>query len=86
MGRPDYAINDGGGDFPHMAVAKELFLKFWQVPADDIRRTREGIYDPRIIGPPGMRVQIIRVRRARKAATPILPTRCWDRHSGPSSP
>jgi alkaline phosphatase D len=55
----DYGINDGGGDFPYKAVAKELFLKFWKVPADDIRRTREGIYDSRIIGPPGMRVQII---------------------------
>ena len=40
-------------------MAKELFLKFWKVPADDIRRTRDGIYDSRIIGPPGMRVQII---------------------------
>jgi alkaline phosphatase D len=55
----DYGVNDGGGDFPHKAVAKELFLKFWKVPADDIRRTREGIYDSRIIGPAGMRVQII---------------------------
>ncbi len=55
----DYGINDGGGDFPHKAVAKDLFLEFWKVPADDARRTREGIYDSRIIGPPGMRVQII---------------------------
>jgi alkaline phosphatase D len=55
----DYGINDGGGDFPHKAVSKELFLKFWKVPATDIRRTREGIYDSRIIGPPGMRVQVI---------------------------
>ena len=55
----DYGINDGGGDFPHKAVAKELFLKFWKVPATDIRRTRDGIYDSSIIGPPGMRVQII---------------------------
>jgi alkaline phosphatase D len=55
----DYGINDGGGDFPHKAVAKELFLKFWKVPASDIRRMRDGIYDSRITGPPGMRVQII---------------------------
>ena len=55
----DYGINDGGGDFPHKAVAKELFLKFWKVPADDVRRTRDGIYDSRIIGPADMRVQII---------------------------
>ena len=41
----DYGINDGGGDFPHKAVSKELFLKFWKVPATDIRPTRDGIYD-----------------------------------------
>jgi len=55
----DYGINDGGGDFPHKAVSKDLFLDFWKVPAGDVRRTREGIYHSHIIGPPGMRVQII---------------------------
>jgi alkaline phosphatase D len=55
----DYGINDGGGDFAHKAVSKDLFLDFWKVPASDVRRTREGIYDSHIIGPPGMRVQII---------------------------
>jgi alkaline phosphatase D len=55
----DYGVNDGGGDFPHKVVSKELFLKFWNVPATDVRHTREGIYDSRIIGPPGMRVQVI---------------------------
>lgn len=55
----DYGINDGGGDFPHKAVAKDLFLDFWKAPATDVRRTREGIYDSRIVGPPGMRVQVI---------------------------
>ena len=55
----DYGINDGGGNFPYKAIAKELFLNFWKVPAGDVRRTREGIYDSRIIGPPGMRVQVI---------------------------
>jgi alkaline phosphatase D len=55
----DYGRNDGGGDFPYKAAAKELFLDFWKAPAGDIRRTREGIYDSRIVGPPGMRVQVI---------------------------
>src|SRR5918994_3080914 len=55
----DYGRNDGGGDFPYKAVSKDLFPDFWKVPAGDVRRTREGIYDSRIIGPPGMRVQII---------------------------
>ena len=55
----DYGLNDGGGDFPHKAVSKDLFLDFWKVPASDVRRTREGIYNAHIIGPPGMRVQVI---------------------------
>jgi alkaline phosphatase D len=55
----DYGSNDGGGDFAQKAVAKELFLDFWKIAATDIRRSREGIYDSRIVGPPGMRVQII---------------------------
>ena len=55
----DYGLNDGGAEFAHKAVSKELFLDFWNAPASDIRRKRDGIYDSRIIGPPGMRVQVI---------------------------
>ena len=55
----DYGSNDGGADFPHKALSKELFLEFWKVPANDIRRSREGIYDSHIVGPDGQRVQLI---------------------------
>ena len=55
----DYGLNDGGADFPYKDLAKDLFLEFWKVPANDVRRTREGIYDSSIIGPAGMRVQVI---------------------------
>jgi alkaline phosphatase D len=55
----DYGRNDGGGDFPHKAAAKQLFLEFWQVPEDDPRRTRGGIYAATIQGPVGSRVQVI---------------------------
>ena len=55
----DYGANDSGADFAHKAVSKELFLDFWDAPATDVRRAREGIYDSRVIGPPGMRVQVI---------------------------
>lgn len=46
-------------EFSHKAVAKEEFLRFWQVPSNDVRRTRDGIYMSQIIGPPGRSVQII---------------------------
>jgi len=55
----DYGLNDGGVEFAHKARSKELFLDFWNVPATDIRRQRDGIYDARVIGPQGMRVQVI---------------------------
>ncbi len=55
----DYGVNDGGVEFAHKSLSKDLFLEFWKAPANDIRRTRGGIYDSRIIGPPGKRVQVI---------------------------
>jgi alkaline phosphatase D len=55
----DYGSNDGGVEFPHKAIAKDEFLKFWKVPADDPRRSREGIYTAQTFGPAGARVQVI---------------------------
>jgi alkaline phosphatase D len=55
----DYGQNDGGAEFAHKEAAKRLFLDFWQVPDDDPRRTRDGIYHAETIGPEGMRVQIV---------------------------
>ncbi|AMO24856.1 hypothetical protein GCM10027034_07720 [Ramlibacter solisilvae] len=55
----DYGKNDGGAEFEHKQASKEAFLEFWGAPADDTRRTREGIYDARLFGPPGRRVQVI---------------------------
>mgnify|MGYP001287202656 FL=1 len=40
----DYGMNDAGADYPYKKQSKELFLSFWNVPLDDIRRTREGLY------------------------------------------
>ena len=40
----DYGMNDAGVNYPYKKQSKELFLSFWDVPLDDIRRTREGLY------------------------------------------
>ena len=69
----DYGVNDGGGDFAHKAISKQLFLDFWKIPASDVRRTREGIYDSSIIGPEGMRVQVI-LLDLRWFRSPLKPT------------
>jgi alkaline phosphatase D len=55
----DYGMNDFGENFPFKGFAEELFLEFWRIPADDVRRSRPGVYDSRIYGPEGQRVQII---------------------------
>lgn len=55
----DYGVNDGGAEFPHKQASKEAFLEFWQVPANDPRRQREGLYTAATFGPPGRRVQLL---------------------------
>lgn len=55
----DYGLNDSGGEFPKKEESERLFLDFWQVPTNSPLRQRAGIYDARIFGPPGRRVQVI---------------------------
>ncbi|MCA9078984.1 MAG: alkaline phosphatase family protein [Planctomycetaceae bacterium] len=55
----DYGLNDGGADFPKRDAAQRLFVDFWGDRADSPRRTRPGVYEAHIYGPPGQRVQII---------------------------
>lgn len=55
----DMGLNDGGADMPFLGRAKELFLEFHRIPAQDPRRTRAGLYHAEVIGPPGQRVQVI---------------------------
>ncbi len=40
----DYGMNDAGSDYVHKEKSKELFLNFWDVSSDDVRRFREGLY------------------------------------------
>ena len=55
----DYGMNDMGARFAFKGFAEQLFLDFWNASDDDVRRTREGIYDAKVFGPEGQRVQII---------------------------
>ena len=40
----DYGKNDGGKEYIYKDESKELFLDFWNIAQDDIRRTRPGLY------------------------------------------
>jgi alkaline phosphatase D len=55
----DYGKHDGGAEFPLKDVSREIFLDFFGEPADSERRAHGGIYDARILGPPGRRVQVV---------------------------
>jgi alkaline phosphatase D len=55
----DYGINDGGSDFSLKDQTQKLFLDFFDEPANSERRKTPGIYDAKIFGPEGRRVQII---------------------------
>jgi len=55
----DFGVNDGGADYPFKAKAEELFLEAWDIPANDIRHQREGIYKSEMVGSEGKQVQII---------------------------
>lgn len=72
----DMGLNDGGADMPFLQRAKELFLAFHDIPAQDPRRSRPGLYHAEVFGPPGQRVQIILLdtrsfrSRLERAATP----------------
>ncbi|QDS91773.1 Alkaline phosphatase D precursor [Roseimaritima multifibrata] len=55
----DYGLNDGGADFPLRDKAQEAFLDFWDEPTDSPRRRQAGVYDAKIFGPEGKRLQVI---------------------------
>jgi alkaline phosphatase D len=55
----DYGVNDGGKEYPKKAESKEIFLNFWEEPANSERRKHEGIYTSYMYGKKGKRVQVI---------------------------
>ncbi len=55
----DYGKNDAGADYVKKRESQQVFLDFFNAPKDDERRTREGVYSSRVIGPKGRRVQIL---------------------------
>ena len=40
----DYGVNDGGKYWPYKEIAQQLFLDFYNVQENDLRRKRKGIY------------------------------------------
>ena len=55
----DYGLNDGGAEWEGKQAAKDAFMEFFRTPADSPLRSREGIYDAKVFGPEGRRLQVI---------------------------
>jgi len=55
----DYGNNDAGVEWEHKDAAAVLFHDFFGTPSDSPLRQQRGIYNAKIIGPPGKRVQVI---------------------------
>ena len=55
----DYGVNDGGADYPKRVESQAIFVDFWGDASDSPRRRRAGVYDARVYGPRGRRLQVI---------------------------
>jgi alkaline phosphatase D len=55
----DYGLNDAGKEYIFKEDAEQLFLDFWNIPEDDIRRTRPGLYFEWIENIDGIEVQML---------------------------
>lgn len=55
----DYGANDAGRSYPKRDSSQQLFLDFLNVPDDDPRRHRKGVYSAHTYGPPGQQVKVI---------------------------
>ena len=55
----DFGKNDGGAEYEFKESSRQIFLDFHAEPADSVRRQTPGVYDVRIFGPPGRRVQVL---------------------------
>ena len=71
----DYGHHSAGAEFPLKEVSKEIFLDFFGEPADSERRRRSGLYDARIRGPEGRRVQILLLDTRTFKSPPLLAER-----------
>lgn len=55
----DYGWNDSGRHYPFKKESKEIFLQFWEEPANSPRRQHEGIYTSYMFESGGKKLQVI---------------------------
>ena len=55
----DYGKNDGGGSYRFKEYAQDLYIDFWDIPDNDPRANREGIYYQQLQNINGLRVLFV---------------------------
>ena len=55
----DLGENDAGGDYNHKEDSERQFLEFWNIPDDDPRARRPGLYRSWFFGPTDRRLQVV---------------------------
>jgi alkaline phosphatase D len=55
----DFGVNDGGADYPKRTESERIFEDFWFGETNTEARSRPGVYDAQLFGPPGKRLQVI---------------------------
>src|SRR5688572_839418 len=55
----DLGGNDAGADYPMKRESQRLFLEFMDEPTSSERWKRGGVYEARVLGPAGKRVQLV---------------------------
>tara|TARA_B100000579_G_C22805362_1_gene842186 strand:+ start:138 stop:1181 length:1044 start_codon:yes stop_codon:yes gene_type:complete len=55
----DYGLNDAGKEYLFKESSKELFLDFWNIPLNDPRRSRAGLYHDIFMNFKEKKIQII---------------------------
>ena len=59
----DYGLGDGGKEYHLKEKSKELFLDFWDIPTNDPRRQRSGLYHEVMQNYNGKSIQILFKRK-----------------------
>ena len=55
----DYGLNDAGKEYAYKQDAEQLFLDFWNISENDIRRSRPGLYFEWIENIDGIKIQML---------------------------
>lgn len=70
----DFGVNDGGGEtFAQRELARQMFIRFWNLGEDSPQNHPDGVYGAYGFGPQGQRLQII-ILDTRFNRSPLRPT------------